>query len=153
MQFSIDSVHARQILDSRGNPTIEVDVSLADGTAARPKAPSGASTGAHEAWEKRDGDKAVYTSKAGGKSISLVEIGGAWKIKLNDLPRVEEAKALKKMVPIMVKVMKACREKIGKPGYTPERFNKELDEEMEKAVMATLMPPPNDEKKDTGEKK
>jgi len=56
---TIVDVHARQILDSRGNPTIEVDVALADGAFGRAAVPSGASTGAHEAWEKRDGDKAV----------------------------------------------------------------------------------------------
>ena len=60
---TIVDVHARQILDSRGNPTIEVDVSLADGTFGRAAVPSGASTGAHEAWEKRDGDKDVYLGK------------------------------------------------------------------------------------------
>ena len=60
---TIVDVHARQILDSRGNPTIEVDVALADGAFGRAAVPSGASTGAHEAWEKRDGDKAVYLGK------------------------------------------------------------------------------------------
>ena len=60
---TIVDVHARQILDSRGNPTIEVDVSLADGAFGRAAVPSGASTGAHEAWEKRDGDKAFYLGK------------------------------------------------------------------------------------------
>ena len=60
---TIVDVHARQILDSRGNPTIEVDVSLADGTFGRAAVPSGASTGAHEAWEKRDGDNDVYLGK------------------------------------------------------------------------------------------
>ncbi|MBM3953055.1 MAG: phosphopyruvate hydratase [Planctomycetes bacterium] len=62
MSMIVD-VHARQILDSRGNPTIEVDVSLDDGAFGRAAVPSGASTGAHEAWEKRDGDKAVYLGK------------------------------------------------------------------------------------------
>jgi enolase len=60
---TIVDIHARQILDSRGNPTIEVDVSLADGAFGRAAVPSGASTGAHEAWEKRDGDKGVYLGK------------------------------------------------------------------------------------------
>ncbi len=50
-------IHARQILDSRGNPTVEVDVLLEDGSFGRAAVPSGASTGAHEAVEKRDGDK------------------------------------------------------------------------------------------------
>ncbi|MFM8577412.1 MAG: phosphopyruvate hydratase [Planctomycetaceae bacterium] len=60
---TIADIHARQILDSRGNPTIEVDVSLAGGAFGRAAVPSGASTGAHEAWEKRDGDKNVYLGK------------------------------------------------------------------------------------------
>jgi enolase len=60
---TIVDIHARQILDSRGNPTVEVDVTLADGAFGRAAVPSGASTGAHEAWEKRDGDKGVYLGK------------------------------------------------------------------------------------------
>ena len=60
---TIVDIQARQILDSRGNPTIEVDVSLASGAFGRPAVPSGASTGAHEAWEHRDGDNAVYLGK------------------------------------------------------------------------------------------
>src|SRR5262249_48332114 len=54
---------ARQILDSRGNPTIEVDVRLQDGTLGRAEVPSGASTGAHEALELRDGDPKLYRGK------------------------------------------------------------------------------------------
>jgi len=61
----IVDVRARQILDSRGNPTIEVDVRLQDGTLGRAEVPSGASTGAHEALERRDADKSVY----GGKGV------------------------------------------------------------------------------------
>ncbi|HEV8281043.1 MAG TPA: phosphopyruvate hydratase [Candidatus Limnocylindrales bacterium] len=61
----IDSVDAREILDSRGNPTVEVDVVLADGSVGRAAVPSGASTGAHEAVELRDGDAARY----GGKGV------------------------------------------------------------------------------------
>ena len=60
---TIVDVHARQILDSRGNPTVEVDVCLADGTFGRAAVPSGASTGVHEAWEKRDADNSVYLGK------------------------------------------------------------------------------------------
>ena len=55
---SIIDISAREILDSRGNPTVEVDVILEDGTLGRAAVPSGASTGAHEAVERRDGDKA-----------------------------------------------------------------------------------------------
>ena len=60
---TIIDINARQILDSRGNPTVEVDVTLADGTIGTAAVPSGASTGAHEAWELRDGDKSVYMGK------------------------------------------------------------------------------------------
>ncbi|MEH6647420.1 phosphopyruvate hydratase [Sulfitobacter sp.] len=60
---TIIDIHAREILDSRGNPTVEVDVILEDGTMGRAAVPSGASTGAHEAVEKRDGDAARYFGK------------------------------------------------------------------------------------------
>ncbi|MCK8462702.1 phosphopyruvate hydratase [Aliiroseovarius sp. S1339] len=60
---TIVDIFAREILDSRGNPTVEVDVILDDGTLGRAAVPSGASTGAHEAVEKRDGDKARYMGK------------------------------------------------------------------------------------------
>jgi enolase len=59
----IIDIHAREILDSRGNPTVEVDVTLEDGSFGRAAVPSGASTGAHEAAEKRDGDKSRYLGK------------------------------------------------------------------------------------------
>ena len=65
----IASVHAREILDSRGNPTIEVDVTLADGTLGRAAVPSGASTGVHEAVELRDGDKSRYLGKGVKKAV------------------------------------------------------------------------------------
>jgi len=63
MSSSIVDIHARQILDSRGNPTIEVDVETAGGSCGRAAVPSGASTGVHEAWELRDGDKTKYLGK------------------------------------------------------------------------------------------
>ena len=62
MSIIVD-IHAREILDSRGNPTVEVDVTLEDGTLGRAAVPSGASTGAYEAVEKRDGDKGRYKGK------------------------------------------------------------------------------------------
>ena len=65
-------IHARQILDSRGTPTIEVDVCLSDGTLGRAAVPSGASTGAHEAVELRDGDKNVYFGKGVTKAVANV---------------------------------------------------------------------------------
>ena len=60
---AIVDIVAREILDSRGNPTVEVDVTLEDGSFGRAAVPSGASTGAHEAVELRDGDKARYMGK------------------------------------------------------------------------------------------
>ena len=60
---TIIDIHAREILDSRGNPTVEVDVILEDGTLGRAAVPSGASTGAYEAVELRDGDKNRYKGK------------------------------------------------------------------------------------------
>ncbi len=63
MSSTIVDIHARQILDSRGNPTVEVDVTLADGSFGRAAVPSGASTGVHEAWELRDGDSKKYLGR------------------------------------------------------------------------------------------
>ncbi|HZB62579.1 MAG TPA: phosphopyruvate hydratase, partial [Microvirga sp.] len=69
---AIIDVFARQILDSRGNPTVEVDVTLEDGSMGRAAVPSGASTGAHEAVELRDGDKSVYLGKGVLKAVDAV---------------------------------------------------------------------------------
>lgn len=69
---AIIDVHARQILDSRGNPTVEVDIHLEDGSFGRAAVPSGASTGAHEAVEKRDGDKDYYLGKGVTQAIEAV---------------------------------------------------------------------------------
>ncbi|TNC50465.1 phosphopyruvate hydratase [Rubellimicrobium rubrum] len=69
---TIIDIHAREILDSRGNPTVEVDVTLEDGTTGRAAVPSGASTGAHEAVEKRDGDKARYKGKGVLEAVAAV---------------------------------------------------------------------------------
>src|ERR1700761_4452518 len=63
---SIRKIVGREILDSRGNPTVEVDIWLEDGAFGRAAVPSGASTGEHEAWELRDGDQKRY----GGKGVS-----------------------------------------------------------------------------------
>ena len=79
---TITDIHAREILDSRGNPTVEVDVYLEDGTMGRAAVPSGASTGAHEAVEKRDGDKTRYKGKGVLDAVAAVngelaeELGG-----------------------------------------------------------------------------
>ena len=69
----IADIVARQILDSRGNPTVEVDVILADGSFGRAAVPSGASTGAHEAVELRDGDKDLWGGKGVGKAVDNVK--------------------------------------------------------------------------------
>src|SRR6516165_9780798 len=69
---SIAHVLGREILDSRGNPTVEVDVILADGTLGRAAVPSGASTGAYEAVELRDGDKRRYLGKGVSKAVANV---------------------------------------------------------------------------------
>jgi enolase len=69
---TIIDIHAREILDSRGNPTIEVDVTLESGAFGRAAVPSGASTGAHEAVERRDGDKARYMGKGVLDAVAAV---------------------------------------------------------------------------------
>ena len=68
----IIDIHAREIMDSRGNPTVEVDVTLSDGSFGRAAVPSGASTGAHEAVELRDGDKKRFLGKGVLKAIDSV---------------------------------------------------------------------------------
>lgn len=72
MSSTIVDITARQILDSRGNPTVEVDIQLADGSFGRAAVPSGASTGVHEAWELRDGDKEKYLGKGVLQAVANV---------------------------------------------------------------------------------
>jgi enolase len=69
----ISDIRARQVLDSRGNPTVEVDVELTGGAVGRAIVPSGASTGEHEAWELRDGDKQIYQGKGVSRAVQNVE--------------------------------------------------------------------------------
>ncbi|MFO0897453.1 MAG: phosphopyruvate hydratase [Pirellulales bacterium] len=69
---AIEQIQARQILDSRGNPTVEVDVTLLDGSFGRAAVPSGASTGIHEAWELRDGDDQQWLGKGVSKAVENV---------------------------------------------------------------------------------
>ena len=73
MRSTIESVHGREILDSRGNPTLEVDVRLKGGAVGRAAVPSGASTGVHEAAELRDGDKGRYRGKGVRKAAAHVD--------------------------------------------------------------------------------
>src|SRR5580693_1976929 len=69
---TISKIHAREVLDSRGNPTVEAEVVLADGARGRAIVPSGASTGEHEAVELRDGDKKRYLGKGVLKAVGNV---------------------------------------------------------------------------------
>ena len=73
MSFSVEAVHAREILDSRGNPTLEVEVLLSGGVSAKAGVPSGASTGSREALELRDGDKNRYGGKGVRKAVANVD--------------------------------------------------------------------------------
>ena len=72
VMIKITEIHGREILDSRGNPTVEADIRLADGSAARAAVPSGASTGSREAVELRDGDKNRYLGKGVQKAVANV---------------------------------------------------------------------------------
>lgn len=94
----IDAVIAREILDSRGNPTVEVEVSLSDGSLGRAAVPSGASTGAYEAYELRDGDKGRYLGKGVTKAVDAVfdELAPALEGVLADEQRIVDA-ALKEV--------------------------------------------------------
>ena len=69
--MEITRITGREILDSRGNPTVEADVHLADGSMGRAAVPSGASTGEHEAVELRDGDKSRYLGKGTRQAVAL----------------------------------------------------------------------------------
>ena len=69
---NITKVHAREVIDSRGNPTVEAEVTLAGGAMGRAIVPSGASTGEHEAWELRDGDKKRFGGKGVRKAVANV---------------------------------------------------------------------------------
>ena len=72
MDTLIEEIIGREILDSRGNPTVEVEVTLMDGNWGRASVPSGASTGIHEALEMRDGDKKRYNGKGVLKAVEFV---------------------------------------------------------------------------------
>ena len=90
--MGIDRVHAREILDSRGNPTVEVEVTLDNGVMGRAAVPSGASTGVREALELRDGDKTRYGGKGVKKAVANVngEIAAALKGKAPDQRAIDE---------------------------------------------------------------
>ncbi|MEX1071584.1 MAG: phosphopyruvate hydratase [Anaerolineales bacterium] len=86
----IKSIHARSVLDSRGNPTVEADVHLEDGSLGRAIVPSGASTGIYEALELRDGDKKVYVGKGVGKAVANVNDAINAKLKGMDASKQRE---------------------------------------------------------------
>src|SRR6185295_14983099 len=96
MQTSIAEIIGREILDSRGNPTIEVDVRLEGGALGRAAVPSGASTGEHEAWELRDGDKARYGGKGVLKAVG--HVNGPIASAINGWDAREQAKIDNKLI-------------------------------------------------------
>jgi enolase len=91
----IDEVHAREILDSRGNPTVEVDVFLTDGSFGRAAVPSGASTGKHEALELRDGDE-----RFGGKGVrkAVANVNETIAPEIIGLPAIEQAEIDRRLI-------------------------------------------------------
>ena len=93
---NIVEIRGRQILDSRGNPTVEVDVMLGDGSFGTAAVPSGASTGAHEAWEMRDGDKSVFLGKGVLKAVE--NINGPLADALIGLPATDQASIDRTMI-------------------------------------------------------
>jgi enolase len=96
MSTFIKKVHAREILDSRGNPTVEVEVTLDDGSSGRAAVPSGASTGVYEALELRDGDKGRYQGKGVLKAVEHVNIDLAEAVR--DLDALNQAGVDKAML-------------------------------------------------------
>src|SRR2546421_12801996 len=90
MSLAIEFIQGRQILDSRGNPTVEVDVLLEDGTLGRAAVPSGASTGENEAVELRDDDKKKWLGKGVAKAVDKVNAKNAPALIGRD-PRDQEA--------------------------------------------------------------
>src|SRR5436309_1512939 len=91
MSLAIEFIHGRQILDSRGNPTVEVDVILEDGTLGRAAVPPGASTGEHEAVELRDDDKKKYLGKSVYKAVENINSKIAPELIAPDLKDNEDA--------------------------------------------------------------
>jgi enolase len=96
MNTTIQTIHARQILDSRGNPTVEVDVTLEDGSKGRAAVPSGASTGSREALELRDGDASRY----GGKGVlkAVANVNGAIATSLKGMDATDQSTVDQKML-------------------------------------------------------
>ena len=129
---TIERVHAREILDSRGNPTVEVDVILSSGVVGRAAVPSGASTGVHEAVELRDGDPKRYLGKGVSKAVvntnsrlakAVVGLDPSDQIAIDD--RMREADGTKNkgklgangMLGVSLAVAKAAANAFGLPLY------------------------------------
>lgn len=93
---SIKQIQAREILDSRGNPTVEVDVRLENGAIGRAAVPSGASTGEHEAWELRDGDKKRYGGK--GVANAVANVNGKIAAAIKGMNALDQKKLDKKLI-------------------------------------------------------
>ncbi|MFP6687752.1 MAG: phosphopyruvate hydratase, partial [Alphaproteobacteria bacterium] len=129
---AITDIHAREVLDSRGNPTVEVDVVLKSGAMGRAAVPSGASTGAHEAVERRDGDKARYGGKGvlgavaavddeifpaiGGMSAQEQELIDAMLVNLDGTPNKARLGANATLA-VSLAVAKAAAADLGQPLY------------------------------------
>src|ERR1700747_1406402 len=96
MTTQITHIHAREILDSRGNPTLEAEVTLSDGSFGRAAVPSGASTGSREAVELRDGDKARYLGK--GVKNAVANVNGAIAQALKGFDASDQAGLDKKLI-------------------------------------------------------
>ena len=96
MSSAIVEIHGRAILDSRGNPTVEVDVRLADGSFGRAAVPSGASTGVHEAWELRDGDAKRYLGRGVEKAVE--HVNGALADELAGFDALDQAGLDRRMI-------------------------------------------------------
>src|SRR5438105_15548412 len=95
-EIAIENVHAREILDSRGNPTVAVEVELSDGTVGRAAVPSGASTGAHEAVELRDGDPGRYGGKSVGRAVA--NVNGELATAVRGLAAIDQAAVDRRMI-------------------------------------------------------
>jgi enolase len=113
---AILDITAREILDSRGNPTVEVDVTLEDGSFGRAAVPSGASTGAHEAMELRDADKSRYMGKGVSKAVAAVNGEIYAMIKLDGTPNKARLGA-NAILGVSLAVAKAAADSCGMPLY------------------------------------
>src|SRR5947209_17230873 len=96
MDTTITDIRAREILDSRGNPTVEAEVSLGDGSVGRAAVPSGASTGEYEAVELRDGDRKRYSGK--GVRNAIVNVNREIEPEIGGMPAGDQAALDRKLI-------------------------------------------------------